>query len=78
MNVTGLPDTATRAARLDTGVGEFLVANNVPVYVYAVPLHRDDEVTGTLAVVNDASDIETRLSESMRDLLVHATVCRSW
>jgi trehalose 6-phosphate synthase len=73
-SVSEFPTLAARAATLDTGVGEFLVADDGPVYVYALPLHENDKVTGALAVVNDASDIESRLARSMRDLLVHATV----
>src|SRR5580765_4251738 len=60
LNISALPAIVERAARLNAGVGEFLVVNDAPLYVYAAPLHRNDEVTGTLAVVNDAADIESR------------------
>src|ERR1700681_2005547 len=49
------PATATHAALRDAGLGEFVTINNVPMHVYAMPLHRNGQAVGTLALVHDTS-----------------------
>ncbi len=77
------PATATRASREDTGVGEFLSADQtpasnpaqeVPVHIYALPLHNNSEVVGTLALFHDTSYIDKQVSRTMRDSLLNAFV----
>lgn len=74
---------ANRATRGNAGVGEFLPpqetsapkeSDAVPVHVYALPLHRDDEVAGALLLIQDASYIDLQVSHTMRDALLNALV----
>jgi len=75
------PAAAAQAARENAGAGEFLSVDqtlalnddsHVPIYVYALPLHRDGEVMGTVALFHDASYIDKQVSRSMRDSLLNA------
>jgi trehalose-6-phosphate synthase len=66
------PATAIRADKLDTGAGDFPNVAGLPLYVYALPLHRDAEQTGTVLVIFDTSYIDERLSHSLRDSLLTA------
>src|SRR5258708_31640776 len=74
---------ATRASQGDTGVGEFLSAEQypalnpeeeVPVHIYALPLHRDGEIVGTLAIFHDTAYIDKQVSHTLRDSLLSALV----
>src|SRR6266852_4356099 len=65
-----LPAAAIRAAQNDAGVGEFLSAGQgpsldpeegIPIHIYALPLHRDGEIVGTLAVFHDTSYIDKQV-----------------
>jgi trehalose-6-phosphate synthase len=75
------PSAASRAAKEDTGVGEYLAvedSNALPdpktstLQVYALPLHQDGETAGTLVLVHDASYIETQVLRTLRDSLLTA------
>lgn len=66
------PDVATRAVHLDTGEGEFLELANIPLHIYAVPLHQEGGPSGTLAIVYDASYIRARVGLTLRDALLTA------
>jgi trehalose 6-phosphate synthase len=66
------PATAERAAKLDTAAADFLTAAGAPLYVYSLPLHRNSEPSGTLAVIYDTSYIEKRISLDLRDSLLTA------
>src|SRR6266704_1465449 len=75
------PSVATRAAQADKGAGEFLSAEQtillnkedaVPIHIYALPLHRDDEIIGTLALFHDTSYIGKQVSRTLRDSLLNA------
>ena len=68
------PAAATRAASRDSGYGEFLLIDQVPLHIYALPLHRDGQTVGTLVVLHDASYIDTQISHTRRDALLHAIV----
>lgn len=64
------PKVAEQAEQRDSGTGEFLSRNGMPFYLYALPLHRDQHVTGSLAVIYDTSFIEVRVSHTLRDSLL--------
>jgi trehalose 6-phosphate synthase len=66
------PNTAARSDKLGAGAADFLSVAGLPLYVYALPLHRDTEQTGTLLVIFDTSYIDERLSHSLRDSLLTA------
>ena len=73
---------ATRAAQEDTGVGEFLSAEQsdagnieaVPIHIYALPLHHNGEMAGTLALFHDTSYIDRQVSRTLRDSLLTAFI----
>ena len=77
------PDVVTKAIRDKKGAGEFLppeqtsapqVADAVPVHVYAMPLHHDDEVAGVLLLVHETSYIDRQISLTLRDALLNALI----
>jgi hypothetical protein len=77
------PAAAAQAARENAGAGEFLSVDqslalnddsNVPIYIYALPLHRDGEVVGTVALFHDTSYIDKQASRTLRDSLLNALV----
>jgi alpha,alpha-trehalose-phosphate synthase [UDP-forming] len=77
------PMAATRAAQEDAGIGEFLSSEQtpslnpeeeIPVHIYALPLHRNGQVVGTLALFHDTSYIDEQVSHTLRDSLVNAFV----
>jgi trehalose 6-phosphate synthase len=68
------PATATHAALRDAGLGEFARIDDLPMHVYALPLHRNGQAVGTLVLVHDTSYIDTQVSHTLRDSLVNALV----
>jgi trehalose-6-phosphate synthase len=77
------PTAAVRAEQEDTGAGEFLTAEQtpaltpeeeVPLHIYALPLHRNGEVAGSLALFHDTSYIDKQVSRTLRDSLLNAFV----
>ena len=77
------PTAATRAAKEDAGTGEFLSAEQtpalspeeeIPVHIYALPLRRNGEVVGALALFHDTSYIDRQVSRTLRDSLLTAFV----
>jgi alpha,alpha-trehalose-phosphate synthase [UDP-forming] len=68
------PATATHAALRDAGLGEFVRVDDLPMHVYAMPLHRNGQAVGTLVLVHDTSYIDTQVSHTLRDSLVNALV----
>ncbi len=68
------PATATHAALRDAGLGEFVNIDNLPMHVYALPLHRNGQAVGTLLMVHDTSYIDTQVSHTLRDSLLNVLV----
>ena len=68
------PALASRAVQLDDGVADFPSVNGQPLHIYAVPLHHNGEVNGSLIVVYDTGFIESRLGHTLRDSLVNTLV----
>src|SRR5713101_2136086 len=77
------PEAAVRAAKEDAGVSEFLPADQfsfidpqqqVPLHVFALPLHRGGEIAGTVALFHDTSYIDEQVSRTLRDSLLNAFV----
>jgi len=77
------PAAAVRAAKEDSGVGEFLSADLIvsiepekatPLHIYGMPLHHDGEMAGTLALFHDTRYIEKEVSRTLRDSLINALV----
>ena len=68
------PHAAARAVELATGFGEFEFAGDSAIYVFAVPLRAGGKPFHTLAVIYDASYIDTQTSRTFRDSLLNALV----
>src|SRR5580704_13984568 len=77
------PTAASRAAQEDRGVGEFLRADQInsdnqetaiPMHIYALPLHSNGGMAGTLSVFHDTSYIDLQVSRTLRDSLLTALV----
>src|SRR5256885_401407 len=77
------PTAATRAAQEDTGVGEFLSAEQTaaaneychsPIHIYALPLHHNGEIAGTLVLFHGPTHINQQVSRTLRDSLLNALV----
>ena len=67
-----VPDVVKRAIAQDSGIGEFILLNDTPMNIYALPLHRDTRAVGALAVIYDASYIDSRSLLTLRDALLSA------
>ena len=65
---------AARAAERNKELGDFGDVNGEPLHLYAVPLHRDGEASGSLLVVYDSSYIHTRVMRAIRDSLLSTLV----
>jgi len=68
------PVTVGRATENGAGAGEFATLEDSPVYIYATPLERDQEVVGTLAIVQDAAYISRQGTHLWRYLLFSIAV----
>jgi alpha,alpha-trehalose-phosphate synthase [UDP-forming] len=68
------PATATHAALRDSGLGEFVTINDIPMNIYALPLHRNGHAVGTLVLIHDTSYIDTQVAHTLRDSLVSALI----
>jgi len=68
------PPVVSRAIHEDSGSGAFFEAGGTPLHIYALPLHRGNQVAGALAVLYDTTYIETRVSHAMRDSLLNALI----
>jgi trehalose-6-phosphate synthase len=68
------PPVAAQAAQTNKGGAEFRDASGEPLHLYAVPLHRDRDVIGSLLVVYDSSYIQTRIRHAIRDSLLSTLV----
>ena len=64
------PQVAVQASQTDKGLGAFLDAGDAPTYSYAVPLHRNGEVNGSLTLVYDTLYIQSRVRQALRDSLL--------
>ncbi|HKW56746.1 MAG TPA: trehalose-6-phosphate synthase [Candidatus Acidoferrum sp.] len=75
------PATAVRAAETGQSYGEFLMVgaegadkSATPMHIFALPLHRDGQPAGTLALFHDTSYIELQVAHTLRDELVNALI----
>jgi len=68
------PAAAVRAANHNTGSAEFVRIDQVPLHIYALPLHLKGQIVGTLVVLHDTSYIDTQISHTLRDSLLNAII----
>jgi trehalose-6-phosphate synthase len=63
------PEAAKECEQRDQGVGKFVSSERGPIHLYAVPLHTDQHVTGSVVVVYDTAFIDARVSRTLREAL---------
>jgi alpha,alpha-trehalose-phosphate synthase [UDP-forming] len=68
------PHDVTQAINEDHGESSFVRVGNHPVYVLALPLHREDEVVGGLAVVHDVRYIRAQSLRAWRQAFLKVLV----
>src|SRR5215470_2714173 len=66
------PSTAIRAVSQDKSESDSETVSDTPLYLYSVPLHRDDKAAGALLLVYDTSYIDSRVLRTLRDALLTA------
>jgi len=64
--LTATPPPVTQAITQDHGESSFLRLGGVPIHVLALPIRRQDEVLGGLAVVHDVSYIREQILRAWR------------
>jgi trehalose-6-phosphate synthase len=69
--VTSRPAVAMRAATKNEAAETFQKEDGFPVYLYALPLHRDQTFVGSLLVVYDTGYIQSRIWLALRDALLN-------
>jgi trehalose-6-phosphate synthase len=67
-----MPGIVRTVLSTDTGRGEFTQVADSPMYLYALPLERNDKAAGALLVIYEASFIDSRVLLTMRDALLSA------
>jgi trehalose-6-phosphate synthase len=72
--LTSEPPVATQAGKTNKGVSKFEDLGGLPLHLYAIPWHRDSEVSGSLLVVYDASYIRIRVFHAIRDSLLSTLI----
>jgi trehalose-6-phosphate synthase len=68
------PDAVTQAIRDAHGSSSFARLGSAPVHILALPLHRQDEVVGGLAVVHDVGYIRAQGLRTWRETFVRVLV----
>jgi hypothetical protein len=68
------PAAAIRAASYNAGYGEFARIDQEPLHIYALPLHVNGHIVGTLALLHDTSYIDIQISHTLRDSLLNAII----
>lgn len=62
---------AVQAATKNQGTGLFKKENSSPFYFYALPLHHEHNVIGSVIVIYDTAFIQSRLWYALRDALLN-------
>jgi len=68
------PDVANQAALLGRGVSQFMRVDDIPSEIYAVPLYRDGQIIGTLALLYNASSINAQTAATWHDVILNAGI----
>ena len=72
--LTAMPPDVTQAMKEGHGESSFVRLANDPVHIFALPLHRQDEVVGGLAVVHDVSYIHAQSLRAWREVFLRVLV----
>ena len=73
-HVSSEPALLSKAVSENRGLSQFLKLNDNPVHIYALPLHREDEVVGGLAIVHDAGYIAAQTRGVWRETFVRVLI----
>jgi trehalose-6-phosphate synthase len=65
------PRIAAQAAEKNEPAGVFQKESGSPAYLYALPLHRDQNVIGSVLVIYDTGFIQARVWYALRDALLN-------
>jgi len=65
------PPEFAKSEQANGPVGGYERVGGAPMYVYALPLHRDGQVAGVLALFHDATFIEAQSTRIWRDAIWH-------
>ncbi len=66
------PEISATAETQDKGAGQYLTLADTPMYVYALPLRKKNQIVASLVLFNDTSYIELQTSRIWRDSLLDA------
>ena len=73
-DLTVRPQTLTDAIRADHDESSFVKLGSTPVLILALPLHRQDELLGGLAIVHDSSYIQAQMLHVWREAFLRTLV----
>jgi trehalose 6-phosphate synthase len=72
--LTATPREVTEAIAEDHGESSFVRLSDHPVNIFALPLHRQDEIAGGLAVVHDAGYIRAQNLRTWREAFLRVLI----
>jgi len=72
--LTAMPREVTQAMKNGHGESSFIRIGKLPVHIFALPLHRQDEIAGGLAVVHDVSYIHAQSLRAWREVFLRVLV----
>jgi trehalose 6-phosphate synthase len=72
--LTAMPQDVTRAMADGHGESSFIRAGNNSLHIFALPLHRQDEIVGGLAVVHDVSYIHAQSLRAWREVFLRVLI----
>jgi trehalose 6-phosphate synthase len=68
------PTAAIQAAALGHGVGQFTGIEGISSEIYALPLYRQGQVVGTLALFYNASSIDAQIAQTWHEAMMNAGI----
>ncbi|MBZ5648667.1 MAG: trehalose-6-phosphate synthase [Acidobacteriia bacterium] len=68
------PEVVRGAIAANRAQGTFLRIDDMPMHIYALPLHRNEAAIGGLAIVHDAAYINAQMQELWRNTFLHVLV----
>lgn len=72
--LTARPSVVAQAIKEDKAQSQIVRQNGSSLYIYAVPLHQNDEVVGNLVMVHDAGYIDVQTAHIWRDSFLRVLV----
>ena len=72
--LTTQPHAATQSLAKNRGTSEFVRTGNEAFNIYAVPLHKDGEILGSLVIVHDAAYIDAQKARVWRETFLRVLV----